>query len=218
MAVSAGEKTTRAGSATKRAAILVAARDLFLRDGVERTSMDAIAARAAVSKRTVYDYYGDKARLLRSVVDAAADSLLASLHAALAKHLPTDSTIGTAEQLEQALTAFAIEVGTTVITSTDYATVFTLIAEQRAELIDVEEGLLRSTEPETAIAEHLAHFHDAGLIDAPDPHVAADHFNALTILLAYNNQTNPARADPGKVGRIMTEGVRAFMRAYASHS
>lgn len=216
MTVSAGEKTVRAGSAAKRAAILVAARELFLRDGVERTSMDAVAARAAVSKRTIYDYYGDKARLLHSVVEDAAESLRRSLHAALNKHLRADSAISTAEQLEQALTAFAIEISSTVITSADYAAVFTLIAEQRAELSALEESLVQSTDPEDAIAEHLEHFHRAGIINAPDAHLAADHFTALTMLLAYNNQPNPARADPNQVRHAMTEGVHAFMRAYAS--
>ena len=52
-------KVLRAGSAPKRAAIMTAAWDLFVADGFERTSVDAVAARAAVSKRTGYDSFGD---------------------------------------------------------------------------------------------------------------------------------------------------------------
>lgn len=48
-------------------AILQAARELFVSDAVERTTLDAVALRAKVSKRTVYDYYGDKRNLVLAV-------------------------------------------------------------------------------------------------------------------------------------------------------
>ena len=54
----------------KRAAILDAAEALFVSDGYELTSVDAISARAGVSKRTVYDHFGDKLTLFRSVSGA----------------------------------------------------------------------------------------------------------------------------------------------------
>ena len=72
-------KPLREGQAHKRAAILTAARSLFVESGVERTSMDAVAARAGVSKRTVYDYYGDKHRLLLGVIEDAGESALTTL-------------------------------------------------------------------------------------------------------------------------------------------
>ncbi len=209
------ERTVREGSPEKRAAILEAARELFLRDGFERTSMDAVSREAGVSKRTVYDYYGDKAGLLLDVVESAGESLLRSLQAALAEHLSDDRPIRTADDLERALAAFAIEIGTTVIGSADYAALFGLTSEHRAEFSKLE-ARLDSSAPEEAIAERLAHFDAAGILDVADPRLAADHFNALTMLLAYNNQRNPALADPEEVRATMTAGVHAFMRAYAA--
>ena len=50
----------------KRDAIGRAALTLFASDGYERTSVDAIAAEAGVSKRTVYSHYGDKESLFLS--------------------------------------------------------------------------------------------------------------------------------------------------------
>ena len=47
-------------SARKRRAIMEAATALFLRDGYRRTSMDQVAADAAVSKQTVYKQFADK--------------------------------------------------------------------------------------------------------------------------------------------------------------
>src|SRR5882757_8402023 len=61
----------------KHDAIAAAALVLFARDGYERTSVDAIAAEAGVSKRTVYSHYGDKENLfllvLRETYDVMRD-------------------------------------------------------------------------------------------------------------------------------------------------
>ena len=55
-------------SARKRQAILAAARTLFLRHGYGGTSMDEVAAIAAVSKQTVYKQFADKQRLFAAVI------------------------------------------------------------------------------------------------------------------------------------------------------
>jgi TetR/AcrR family transcriptional regulator, mexJK operon transcriptional repressor len=52
----------------KRAAILGAAKDLFVKQGFEGTSMDAIANKAGVSKLTVYSHYRDKESLFAEAV------------------------------------------------------------------------------------------------------------------------------------------------------
>jgi TetR/AcrR family transcriptional repressor of mexJK operon len=49
--------------------ILDAARDLFLAEGFDTTSMDAIALRAGVSKATLYVHFEDKDDLLLALVD-----------------------------------------------------------------------------------------------------------------------------------------------------
>lgn len=60
----------------KRAAILVAAKALFIRNAFAGTSMDAIAADAGVSKLTVYSHFGDKDNLFREVIRARIQDLL----------------------------------------------------------------------------------------------------------------------------------------------
>lgn len=54
----------------KRAAILAAAKRMFVSDGFERVSMDQIAAEAGVSKLTVYSHFGDKESLFAEAVRA----------------------------------------------------------------------------------------------------------------------------------------------------
>lgn len=54
----------------KRAAILDAAKRLFVQQGFDRVSMDQVAAEAGVSKLTVYSHFGDKDRLFAEAVRA----------------------------------------------------------------------------------------------------------------------------------------------------
>jgi AcrR family transcriptional regulator len=57
-------------SAQTRAAVITAARGLFLEEGgYARTSLSAIAAAAGVSIQTIYNTFGSKAGLLKAVYD-----------------------------------------------------------------------------------------------------------------------------------------------------
>lgn len=59
----------------KRNAVLMAAARLFLEQGYEPVSMDAIAAAADVSKRTVYSYFDSKVTLFSAVLVAHCNSM-----------------------------------------------------------------------------------------------------------------------------------------------
>lgn len=59
----------------KRESVLDAAVELFLSEGFDRTSMDAVAARAGVSKTTVYAHFADKVELFRAVTERSGASL-----------------------------------------------------------------------------------------------------------------------------------------------
>jgi TetR/AcrR family transcriptional repressor of mexJK operon len=52
-----------------RAAVLDAARTLFLRHGYGGTTMEDVAGEAGLTKRTLYNNYGDKDTLFRQMVD-----------------------------------------------------------------------------------------------------------------------------------------------------
>ena len=67
----------------KRAAILDAAKQLFIEQGFQGVSMDQIASTAGVSKLTVYSHFGDKEALFAEAVaskcrEALPDDLFAS--------------------------------------------------------------------------------------------------------------------------------------------
>ena len=56
------------GSRTKRDAILEAAAAIFCQEGFAGASIDAVAAKAGVSRQTVYNQIGDKEKLFKAVV------------------------------------------------------------------------------------------------------------------------------------------------------
>jgi AcrR family transcriptional regulator len=64
-----GVPTERADAARNRKRILEAADRLFTRDGVTRTSMDAIAAEAGVGKGTLFRRFGDRASLALALME-----------------------------------------------------------------------------------------------------------------------------------------------------
>src|SRR3954454_6652884 len=62
-------------SERKGRAILEAAKETFLRKGYLGTTMDEIAAGAAVSKQTVYKHFSDKEGLFTEIVTGAVDEV-----------------------------------------------------------------------------------------------------------------------------------------------
>ena len=60
----------------KRAAILDAAKQLFIEQGYQGVSMDQIATTAGVSKLTVYSHFGDKETLFAAAIAATCEEVL----------------------------------------------------------------------------------------------------------------------------------------------
>ncbi|MFE7614365.1 TetR/AcrR family transcriptional regulator [Streptomyces sp. NPDC057496] len=203
-------KTLREGSARKRAAILLAARELFLADGFDRSSVDAVAARAEVSKRTVYDYFGDKRTLLRAVVDDIGRSLVATVRRTLDETLTGPIE---AAGLEDALVTFSMRIATDMLDSAEYATLRRLVRAESGHLPHRGYNSMADT-PDEALAERLAAFAGAGLLDVPDPRLAADQFLALTFGVALDRLGSANAAEDARVRPLVVEGVRTFLRAY----
>ncbi|MEU4828705.1 TetR/AcrR family transcriptional regulator [Actinomadura citrea] len=203
-------KTLRTGSMRKRAAILAAARELFLGDGFDRSSVDAVAARAKVSKRTVYDYFGDKQTLLKAVVDDIGQSLINAIQRTLDDTL-TDRT--EAADLEDALVTFSMRIATDMLGSAEYATLQRLVRAESGHLPRRGYSSMANS-PDEALAERFAAFAESGLLNVPDPRLAADQFIALTFGVALDRLGSANAAEDTRVQPLLVEGVRTFLRAY----
>lgn len=192
---------------TKRAAILDAAEELFVSSGYELTSVDAIAARAAVSKRTVYDHFGDKKSLFQSVVGRVDDALLETTRAAVQQEI-TDG-----RDLRDALLAFIQRLTTDVVPSSTY-TAFRRLNARSASSPRLPNR--PNEEPERIVEERFAQLAAAGELTVSDPRRAVQHFGALTIRLVLDaiNQDPAGAVSESEIQEIIADGVDAFLRAY----
>ncbi|WAL93702.1 TetR/AcrR family transcriptional regulator [Streptomyces sp. Je 1-369] len=206
-------KTLREGSAQKRAAILSAARELFLADGFDRSSVDAVAARAEVSKRTVYDYFGDKQTLLQAVVDAIGESMITTIRRTLDETLTDLGGLTGPADLEGALVTFSMRISTDMLGSAEYATLQRLVRAESGHLPHRGYNTMADT-PDEALAERLAALAAAGLLHVPDSRLAADQFIALTFGVALDRLGSANAAQDTRVRPLVVEGVRTFLRAY----
>ena len=217
--MSEGDPATRSAgrrrSAAKRLAILQAARALFLRDGYVRTTMDAIAAEARVSKRTLYSHFADKDQLFRAVVEESTAEATRQLIAL------ADQYLGGTGDLEQRLSAFGRAWLSTDADWREHQSLVLLIVSEARHFPAIAQTW-RELGPQAvhrALAAHLARFAEGGLLEIEDADEAARHFTALV--------TNPASLrslfgaiplEQAEVDALVASGVRAFLRLYGKRT
>jgi AcrR family transcriptional regulator len=194
----------------KHGAIAAAALVLFARDGYERTSVDAIAAEAGVSKRTIYSHYGDKENLFLLVLRETYDIMRDRVRDIV------DRNLRDVDDVRPALTACIREIVRTITRAPERATLVRLLISEAPHFPAILD-LWHTRGIVPLIAEPLAKLAAAGLLDTDDPAQAADHLYALTFGQVNNKsmmgtiQLTDAEAD-----RIITSGIDVFMRAYAT--
>ena len=162
-------------SALKRAAILSAGRALFLSSGYQGTSVDQIAASAEVSKQTVYKHFGDKQELLLAIVNDALDSTVTPFLDRIAQLADTND-------LEADLNALAGEYLRAVLAEPVVQLRRLVVGE--ANRVPALAQLYYEQAPSRALgafADCIGLLHDRGLLSAPEPALAAEHFAFLVV-------------------------------------
>jgi AcrR family transcriptional regulator len=81
------EKKRPGGQPDKHRAILDGALVMFARDGYMRASLDAIAAEAGVSNRTIYNHFADKAELFQAVIQESTQRVSDTMIDVIDRHL-----------------------------------------------------------------------------------------------------------------------------------
>jgi TetR/AcrR family transcriptional repressor of mexJK operon len=207
------ETTLPRRSAQKRQKILDAGRLLFLSTGYQGTSMDQVAAAAAVSKQTVYKHFGEKRELLFAIVTDALDSAAGSVREKIAR-LPDSADI------EADLTALAGDYLHAVLQESVVQLRRLVIGEANRlpELARLyyEHAPLRTL---TALGDAFASLHDRGVLDVPEPSLAAEHFAFLIVGRPIDRALfdgAPAVLGDVDVDSYARAGVDVFLAAYRS--
>jgi TetR/AcrR family transcriptional repressor of mexJK operon len=203
----------------KQIAIASASCTIFGREGYARASVDALAAAANVSTRTLYNHFpGGKAELFRTVVTYTSgevrDVQLEVIRALLDADRPPHP-----DDLERDLVALARAF---VSLMADYPNHFALVRHIHAEADHVPPEVLEAWKDAgpgpvgSALAEAMTGLEGAGLIDVHgDAAMTGAHFMALTshsiVQLSHYGVLPLPRED---TDRLITGGVAAFLRAY----
>jgi TetR/AcrR family transcriptional regulator, mexJK operon transcriptional repressor len=196
-----GGRPSREAAALLAGSILDAATEAFLRDGFAATSMEAIAAGAGVSKRTLYARYPDKAALLQATVSRMIGNWLPDLDAALGQSRLEDALIAVARRMLDA----AIEPQSLGL--------YRLLVAEAGRIPDL--GLLLMQAGAGAGVQRIAALlAEAGVVE---PGFAAEQFQRLVITgpqyraLGFGPPMSAAELDgwPERCVRLLLHGVHA---------
>ena len=197
-----------------RAAVVEAARTLFLRQGYAGTTMEEIAALAGLSKRTVYNNYPDKRALFTQIVTD-----VIAFAEAFARALHEEFTVGvTAANVRATLDDLGRRLALGIVRAEVITLRRMLIGEARefpalaAEYFDRAPGQVIE-----ALAAGFRHLTQVGLLRASDSRRAAAQFAYLVAGEALDRAMMVGTA-PSKAQVIAgaKEGVETFMARYGN--
>lgn len=195
----------------KRKAILEAAKTLFLSNGYDGSSMDAIAAEAGVSKLTVYSHFTDKEKLFAEAVKSKCAEQLPELLFELSDEVP----------VAQALMSIGLGFHALINSreSVELHRVMVSLAAQDSKLSKVfyEAGPERVLH---GMEDLLRQADQAGKLRVPNPLHAADQFFCLIkggsnfrLLIGCGEALQDAEAEAH-----VRDAVGVFLRAFSAVS
>jgi AcrR family transcriptional regulator len=199
----------------KRRAILAAATEVFLQHGYLGASMDEVAAKAGVSKQTVYKQFENKERLFAEIVLGTSDQLIDGLQQAYADTLEgaadaREALRALAHRLLQSLTADGVlQLRRLVIAE----------ADRFPEVCGAwfTSGFEKSLE---ALGQALHRLSERGLLrELDDPTLAAYQFAGLVMYKPMNRAMfagTRQRPKPGELEGLADRAVDVFLAAYGA--
>lgn len=194
----------------KSAAILEAARHLFFAQGYVGTSMDQVAATAAVSKQTVYKHFSDKEALFREVVTSIVRAQDGGI---------TAEFFSEAEgSIEERLRSFARDFVKGVM-QPDVLKLRRLVIGEAGRFPELGQSFY-DLGPKRAAEQLGLALRDVAAGQGPaleNPELAAEHLLSLILSIPLNQAMllgDEISFTEVALERYADEGVAAFMRAY----
>jgi AcrR family transcriptional regulator len=187
--------------------ILEAARNHFYAHGLERASVDAIAAEAGVSKMTIYSNFGSKEGLFEAVVREGTDRVMGGSAGveALDPMQPRKTLLAVGEQF----LALTREEHTLGKFRSLYGAASTLPEACQAFYRQGPERLTGE------LAAYLRRANDAGTLKVKNPRLAADLFLAMFLGDGhFRGLLMLDRPDAREDKALLREAVRVFMAGY----
>ncbi|MFQ6016809.1 MAG: TetR/AcrR family transcriptional regulator [Kiloniellaceae bacterium] len=204
----AGVPAPRAVS-PKRKAIVQAAAELFIEAGYGAASMDAIAARAEVSKRTVYGYFPGKDALFGAVMGDVCASVVGP-------QVPDRLTDGPPRRV---LTEYG-RTFLTLITSREALSIFRVVVAESERFPELGMAFCRAGPQRwtNILAAYLRAQDRKANLRVPDPEAAATRFLAMVKGPVHMRLTLGVGPHPGarEVDAVVDAAVAAFLRGHGA--
>jgi TetR/AcrR family transcriptional repressor of mexJK operon len=207
------ELTPRARA--KRGQIRAGAQRLFLERGFARTSTDAIASEAGVSKQTLYVYYSSKEELL-------VDVMRHLIYENPQNRLPTvdDVSLGTSDEVRRAFSSLAHGLIESIM-QPDYLALIRVVIAETPRLPQLG-SLFRSAVPERILENVSTILESAqtnGVIGAVDPDAASRMLvGAMLTYAIYDGllvgDGPPRPLAPERVEAIVDLYMKAISKTY----
>ncbi len=206
----AGQVVVEDRSTRKRRTVVEAATTLFLRHGYLGTSMDQIAAFAAVSKPTVYKFFADKEQLFSEIVMSTLDRAGDPFRAELAALAETDHLDADLRQLGHRYLA--------TVTQPTVLQLRRLVIGASPQLPDLARAYYERAPEQTlrALAGCFGRLAERGLLQPGDPHTAAAHFAFLVLGRALDKSLfcGDQPFTDAELAAHADAGISAFLAAY----
>jgi TetR/AcrR family transcriptional repressor of mexJK operon len=188
----------------KREAILAAAQALFLERGYEGVGIEAIAAKAGVSKVTVYGHFGDKTALFTAAVESECEKIRGALlfddgQAPLKERLATFGHSMIAFLSRPEMVRFEQRIAAETSKHPELGTCF------------LEAGPHRMLK---ALAGFLERARARGELGALDPMIAAEQFAAMVKGLSDMDRRFGRPIDRAATNRRIDAAVALFLKGY----
>ena len=198
---------------SKRDDVLRGALEVFASDGYTRGAVDAIAAAAGVSTRTIYNQFGGKAGLFAATIRHSADAVADAQIEVIRRHL------GKIVDLEGDLVAFGLEWVTPL---PQFAAHFALVLQVNAEAAHIPQEALdawREAGPrrvQREVARHLQQIGEWGLLEIDDAALAASQLAWLVAGEVDARSFHGLRPLPAEEReRLVVAGVRTFLHGWS---
>jgi len=197
----------------RRAAIIQAATDVFLRNGYMGATTDEVATRASVSKQTLYKQFADKERLFAEVILDGTIQVSESLATAAA------DAMRDAQDVRKALRQVA-DVFLRSMLKPDVVRLRRLVIAEADRFPEVgqawyDRGFERTL---AAIGEAIQGLADRGLLhNVADPTLAAHQFAGLVLYQPLNQLMfagTSTRPSPARLRKIADAAVDMFLATY----